>query len=803
MPEDPFRKTFPTQEEIDKEMSVEEPMGEKGIVNTKTDLEKHRKSVVLDHSYGSIYLEHLSGRVRAMVERIFRDEFLDTTVSGIATAIADAANAQATADGKIVTFYADDPPTAEGTGDLWLDTNDGNRLYRWSGAAWIEVQDDDIAQAIADAATAQTTADGKIVTFYQDSIPTATDIGDLWVDTNDKNKLYRAAIIGADEITPGEWEVARDTDVAQAIADAATAQATADGKIVTFYQDGIPTSTDIGDLWIDTNDGNKLYRAESIGADQIIAGEWIEIQDDDIAQAIADAGTAQATADGKIVTFFQDAPPTADGVGDIWIDTNDDNKPYRWSGAAWVSIRDVVVLTFDRIHTTVLQAQFSDVGATLTIGYEGTGTIASPNEGDRRIYIDGDEISFVEYTDGAWSTVNQIRLGGVNSSSLFYPFLQCRGVLNPLADEVNTEFFPSADFRVFNFENNYEDQHGVDDWSTKVDVALTTAQKKFGLRSLFATANNDGSLATPSTYWSVGEDQAFGIWFYPTVYSPTLGFSPIFCYRTVTDTLEIIVFDDKVRMLIQKGGNTTTNDFTIALPLNTWHFVGLIYDSSLDKIYLVVNDEIVSRTTFPGTWNTGTKGALVVVSGNNYNGSTYYLDEAVFAPDQLIDPDIFVQHYNHDVAWNTNVSAKDVLLKPADGGRIVIDDAPDPSGGTWHKIANPSTGWKASKTSWSPADSFSAGLEVTFSEAPAGAKAVRCCILESANGVQVYSRKSGDTNISNTPHASSELSHEIFQAPGNWTALVCEIWLSSDRKAQFTVNTTVSLYIAYPMEYLI
>ena len=328
-------------------------------------------------------------------------------------------------------------------------------------------------------------------------------------------------------------------------------------------------------------------------------------------------------------------------------------------------------ITATEIATATLQAQFMKITGSVTIGYEGTGTIASPDEGDRMHYIDGDEDGYVEYTAGAWSAFNRIKFGGT-VGGLFYPFLQCLGVINPQADEVSAEFFPSAEFRVFNFENNYEDQHGVDDWSTKVDVALTTAQKKFGLRSLFATANNDGSLATPSTYWSVGEDQAFGIWFYPTVYSPTLGFSPIFCYRTVTDTLEIIVFDDKVRMLIQKGGNTTTNDFTIALPLNTWHFIGLIYDSSLDKIYLVVNDEIVSWTTFPGTWNTGTKGALVVVSGNNYNGSTYYLDEALFAPDQLIDPDIFVQHYNHNVAWNTDVSAKDVLLKPAEGGRVII-----------------------------------------------------------------------------------------------------------------------------------
>ncbi len=36
------------------------------------------------------------------------------------------------------------------------------------------------AQAISDAATAQGTADGKVTTFYQDNAPTAEATGDLW-----------------------------------------------------------------------------------------------------------------------------------------------------------------------------------------------------------------------------------------------------------------------------------------------------------------------------------------------------------------------------------------------------------------------------------------------------------------------------------------------------------------------------------------------------------------------------------------------------------------------------------------------
>jgi len=121
-------------------------------------------------------------------------------------------------------------------------------------------------------------------------------------------------------------------DAAQAIADAAGAQAAADGKITTFYQTTAPTAEGEGDLWVDTDDGNKLYRWSGAA--------WISVQDADISQAIADAASAQTTADGKIVSFYQASPPTADGVGDLWTDTDDNNKLYRWSGSAWVSIRD-------------------------------------------------------------------------------------------------------------------------------------------------------------------------------------------------------------------------------------------------------------------------------------------------------------------------------------------------------------------------------------------------------------------------------------------------------------------------------
>jgi len=104
----------------------------------------------------------------------------------------------------------------------------------------------------------------------------------------------------------------------------------------TFYQDAEPSGVgeDDGDLWVDTNDGNKLYR--------YVTDEWVEIQDADVATALANAGDAQATADGKVKTYAQATAPADDPAGtlaegDLWIDTDDDNKMYRWddTGESW------------------------------------------------------------------------------------------------------------------------------------------------------------------------------------------------------------------------------------------------------------------------------------------------------------------------------------------------------------------------------------------------------------------------------------------------------------------------------------
>jgi hypothetical protein len=81
---------------------------------------------------------------------IFRAS-LDGVVSFGGYAPSDIASIETTANGKNKVFRADDPPVALGQGDIWIDTNDKNKIYIASAAgssSWVESRDQDITSVV-------------------------------------------------------------------------------------------------------------------------------------------------------------------------------------------------------------------------------------------------------------------------------------------------------------------------------------------------------------------------------------------------------------------------------------------------------------------------------------------------------------------------------------------------------------------------------------------------------------------------------------------------------------------------------
>ena len=331
------------------------------------------------------------------------DGRVDTIAGDLSQALTDITDLSATIqvlsgaeDGGINSFYQDNTPSTASLGDLWIDTDGGNKLYRYNGTNWLPIDDQAIQTAIASALSAANLADSKVTTHYGPDIPEndldgsplgPEDTGDLWIDTNDNNKIYRYdhSVGGS---LDNRWILVSDTrldtltnDFADTVTNLNTLSSTVlalsgaeDGGVVTFAQDAKPTGT-VGDLWVDTNDGNKLYRHNG--------SDFVPVADESIQTAIQTAVSAGNTADGKIQTFYQGTFPSGlaqTNTGDLFVNTSDNNTMYRYvhdclndpssyQCTGWFNISDSRIATLGNQLTTAegnissLDTQFTDLNA--------------------------------------------------------------------------------------------------------------------------------------------------------------------------------------------------------------------------------------------------------------------------------------------------------------------------------------------------------------------------------------------------------------------------------------------------------
>lgn len=193
-------------------------------------------------------------------------------------------------------------------------------------------------------------------------------IGDLYYDQK-TGYAYRFTRYD-DDIKPYRWNVISDSELTKILEAANRAQATADGKMKVYYGETKPTNYQAGDIWVNaTLEGkfnNDIARAvaksESFNADDwVLASRYSE--------AIADiqkwtneyetkfgilAEDVKNQKDQSIIVWYLEYEPTIDNapankwntetlrsehIGDIVYDIKN-NHSYRWTGSAWVQIKD-------------------------------------------------------------------------------------------------------------------------------------------------------------------------------------------------------------------------------------------------------------------------------------------------------------------------------------------------------------------------------------------------------------------------------------------------------------------------------
>lgn len=152
--------------------------------------------------------------------------------------------------------------------------------------------------------------------------------------------------------------------------------------------------------------------------------------------AAAAAGTAQSTADGKNRIFYVTTAPTnpqsgyALVSGDLWFDTDDSYKLYRWTGSAWtqavVSGANITAGTIDASVVTVSNLDAGRITVGIISGIEGRFTsgnvggwqidpngLMSPN-GNIYLYND-DTTATITCGTGVGNQINISDTGSLNA----------------------------------------------------------------------------------------------------------------------------------------------------------------------------------------------------------------------------------------------------------------------------------------------------------------------------------------------------------------------------------------------------
>ena len=325
-------------------------------------------------------------------------------------------------DGNITTWFYPYAPTAENkpasdwttetereahAGDLFYNTAPASgKAYRWAIVGdvwqWLLLEDTDVAKALANAKTAQDTADGKRRTFISTPVP-PYDVGDLWAQGKDGALLACIKKRAGDQrYSADDWtDAANYTKAAEAMlkdyADTVNEQLEGlgrqiDGKTETWFYPYDPTAENEpasgwkteedrkaheGDLFYNTAPASgKAYRWAKDGD----AWAWALLQDADVSAALAAAKQAKDTADGKRRTFISTPVPPYD-VGDLWTQGDAGEllvcTTAKASGAAfaasdWASAADYTAQAAEAGRNLISNSAYIGVTSTYT-GFDFTG----------------------------------------------------------------------------------------------------------------------------------------------------------------------------------------------------------------------------------------------------------------------------------------------------------------------------------------------------------------------------------------------------------------------------------------------
>lgn len=403
---------------------------------------------------------------------------------------------QAIEDGMVVTYYQEEQPAGK-LGDLWYDTTN-ELLKRYNGTQWALITDKRIVEAIEKAQNAQTTADGKIVSYYQDEMPTEGTIGDLWIDTNDNNKLYRYN--GTTYVSVQDKNIDKlATDLNNAITDVNT-------DISTLEQSVLNATEMIANML----GGYAFYEADGFYvADNPVLANAQKVWKWGIggfgysSTGVEGPYTSAITADGTIVAMLLAANIiTANMIQTGMLSSTDDST--------WINLDDGTfnfkeVLKYENGKLVINDLNYVQTG----VSYKGT-TI----DLQRGIYVEftdgghaqiGDGSILVQHVDGSHTVID-----GRGISRLFsIPIFEEVPSDTDIIDDFETGLI--ADTRV---DLSRSEMYGTDATLEEL-ITVTNADKYAGVYSLKVQSPKESMVITGQHWVEIGDT---GFWAYEGYY---------------------------------------------------------------------------------------------------------------------------------------------------------------------------------------------------------------------------------------------------------------------------------------------
>ena len=334
----------------------------------------------------------------------------------------------ALAQGKTSIFKQPNAPTATRVGDMWIESDEQNRVRIWDGSSWTLSSDSTYDQEELINATSSSLSASIALDLFTDSTgkivrpPNASDTGLYLGDSNlgfydngewktymadngnffltgsASNYLYwdgiNLNIAGAINITSGNAATTSsvDTAVSGAIDSGSAAAATAQANAQAYTNQATSSlsgsfSSSLGEISssLDTSISASQSTQQQISASQAQVNQSIS-----------------GVVAGKNAIFRQTSAPSTSGrtSGDVWIDSDDKNKVYIWTGnpAAWTVSSD------DSITSEVSQSLIDTSGSfALTTFTDSTGLIQrTPNPSSAGLYLGDSNLGF--YESGKWKT---------------------------------------------------------------------------------------------------------------------------------------------------------------------------------------------------------------------------------------------------------------------------------------------------------------------------------------------------------------------------------------------------------------